>query len=81
MIFLRGSARWSFTSRYTKACLPLPTPWSALTQALLFHQLLSASPTRFIGLPPPETFAQLSRRPTVRLNTSRSGVESLSGQK
>lgn len=30
---------------------------------------------------PPETFAQVSRRPTVRLNTSRSGVASLSGQK
>ena len=31
--------------------------------------------------PPPDTLAQVSRSPTVRLNTSRSGVESRSGQK
>src|ERR1700686_1438733 len=33
------------------------------------------------GQPPPATLAQVSRRPTVRLNTSRAGVESWSGQK
>jgi hypothetical protein len=31
--------------------------------------------------PPAETFAQVSRNPTVRLNTGRPGVESGSGQK
>src|ERR1700685_609543 len=75
---------------------PLPQPCSEFTFeshriSLLYDAYrgeLKTSPARgrrdppyAPPLPPPDTLAQVSRKPTVRLNTSSSGVESLSGQK
>src|ERR1700723_3102295 len=44
-----------------------------------YHNHAGSSPSLHAPPPPPDTLAQVSRSPTVRLNTSRSGVESLSG--